>query len=74
MLLMDWLKEEFYSMIDDFEKEKISYDEFMEFLNSCGQNQIESVGEEVWRKWLRTKRNHNWMRQFNRNENQITLF
>ncbi len=74
---MDWDKfywNEFYDLIDQFENENISHDDFISELNEYEEYAVDSIGEEVFNYWLNIKSDYIALKKFNRNKNQIALF
>ncbi|WP_270312007.1 hypothetical protein [Vagococcus fluvialis] len=74
---MDWAKlywNEFYNLVEKFENEVISHDEFIRELNDYEEHAVDSVGEATYNYWLNIKSDYIALKKFNRNENQIALF
>lgn len=74
---MDWDKvywNEFYDLVEKFENEEISHDDFVGELSEYEEHAVDSVGEEVFNYWLNIKSDYIALKKFNRNKNQIALF
>ena len=74
---MDWDKvywNEFYDLVEKFENEEISHDDFISELNEYEEYAVDSIGEEVFNYWLNIKSDYIALKKFNRNKNQIALF
>lgn len=74
---MDWDKiywNEFYDLVEKFENEEISHDEFIAKLNEYEEYAVDAVGEEVFNYWLNIESDYIALKKFNRNKNQIALF
>lgn len=72
--MMDDNKRWFNELLEQFETEKIEYDVFIEELSQYSQGQIEAIGVTTYYKWLTIKRDYLYMKRFNQNEGQISLF
>lgn len=74
---MDWDKlysNEFYNLVETFENEEISHDEFISKLNDYEEYAADSIGEETYNYWLNIKSDYVVLKKFNKNKNQIVLF
>lgn len=74
---MDWDKvywNEFYNLIEKFENEEISHDDFIRELNNYEEYTIDAIGEEIFNYWLNIKSDYIALKKFNKNKNQIALF
>ncbi|MBO0486320.1 hypothetical protein ACQUEF_01600 [Vagococcus fluvialis] len=74
---MDWDKiywNEFYDLVEKFENEDISHDEFISELNEYEEHAVDAVGEDTYNYWLNIKSDYTALKKFNRNKNQIALF
>ncbi|MBO0486056.1 hypothetical protein [Vagococcus fluvialis] len=74
---MDWDKvywNEFYDLVEKFENEEISHDEFIRELNDYEEHAVDSVGEATYNYWLNIESDYIALKKFNRNKNQIALF
>lgn len=74
---MDWDKlywNEFYDLVEKFENEIISHDEFISELNDYEEYAVDAVGEDTYNYWLNIKSDYIALKKFNRNKNQIALF
>lgn len=74
---MDWDKlywNEFYDLVEKFENEEISHDDFISELNEYEEYAVDSIGEDTYNYWLNIKSDYTALKKFNRNKNQIALF
>lgn len=74
---MDWDKvywNEFYDLVEKFENEEISHDDFISELNDYEEYAVDAVGEDTFNYWLNIKSDYIALKKFNRNKNQIALF
>lgn len=74
---MDWDKlywNEFYDLVEKFENENISHDEFVGELSEYEEHAVDAVGEDTYNYWLNIKSDYIALKKFNRNKNQIALF
>lgn len=74
---MDWDKiywNEFYDLVEKFENEEISHDEFVGELSEYEEHAVDVIGEDTYIYWLNIKSDYVALKKFNRNKNQIALF